>query len=216
MNLILLGPPGSGKGTQGKILAKKYNLFYFEAGDFARELAQKDPRIKNIIEKGNLIPEKEMTQYVDKLLEEKKPAGKNILFDGYPRFVSQYKDLANWLSKRQAKIDKAIFLDISDDIVVNRLSSRRICAECGASYNLITNPPLQENKCDKCQGNLIQRSDDTPLSIKERLAEYRINVEPLIEYLKSQGTLLRVSGESSIADITEDIIKEFDKEGLNA
>ena len=216
MNLILLGPPGSGKGTQGNLLAKRFNLFYFEAGDFARELAQKDLRIKNIVEKGNLIPEKEMTGYIDKLLEEKVPQGDNILFDGYPRFVSQYIDLVNWLSKRHTKIEKAIFLDIGDEIVINRLSSRRICEKCGTTYNMITNPSLKENICDKCQGNLIQRYDDTPPSIRERLTQYRKNVKPLIDYLEKEGILLRINGENPIADITQDIIKDFNKEGLNA
>lgn len=216
MNILILGAPGSGKGTQGKILAEKFGLYYFEGGDFSRQLAKKDKRISQIVAKGELIPESEMTAYVVDFLDKTVPSGKNILFDGYPRFVGQYVSLKNWLVGKGTKLDKALFLEISDEVVIRRLSTRRICKKCGSTYNLFTKLSETENVCDKCGGTLMQRNDDQPEIIKERLNEYKNNVEPLIEYLDKEGILLKINGEKPITEITQNIIAELNKEGVNA
>ena len=141
MNLIILGPPGSGKGTQARLLASALGLFYFETGKFSRELAKKDPRIDEIINKrGELIPEEEMTSYVRESLEEKVPNAQKILFDGYPRFVTQYKFLESWLRGKNSKIDKVILLEVSEKEVIRRLSARRMVKETGLIPGI--NPPL--------------------------------------------------------------------------
>ena len=187
MNIIVLGPPGSGKGTQSKILKDSLGMEYFSTGDFSRKLAEYSPRIKNIVESGDLIPEEEMTRYVSKYLEENFKDVTNVLFDGFPRFVSQYQFLSKWLSDRGSNRIITIFLELNDDVVVNRLSSRKICEECGKEYNLVTNPP-KGNNCE-CGGNLITRADDNPESIKERLIVYKENVKPLVEYIEKEGNL---------------------------
>lgn len=205
MNIIVLGPPGSGKGTQAKQLAEALNFFYFEAGDFARELAKKDSRIDKIVERGDLIPEQEMTKYVSQYLKENVLGAQNIVFDGYPRFLTQYKFLEGWLDKRASRIDKVFLLEVSDKEVVRRISARRICHDCGTVYNLMSNPP-PEGKCE-CGGELIQRKDDTPEAIKERLKVYKENVLPMVAYIEKEGLLQKINGERPIQEIFQEIFK---------
>jgi adenylate kinase len=204
MNIILLGSPGSGKGTQAELLAKKLGLYYFQTGKFSRELAKRDPRIREIIDSGKLIPEKEMTTHVSKYLEKEVPDAKDILFEGYPRFITQYEYLKRWVKSKGRKIDVVISLDISEEEAVRRLSARRICEKCGEVYNLITNPPPKTG-C-KCSGKLIQRKDDSPESIKVRFQYYKENTKELIEYIEEEGNLIRINGERPIDVIFKDIL----------
>ena len=204
MNLIILGPPGSGKGTQAKMLAEKLSLYHFQTGEFSRNLAKKDPRIKKIIDSGKLIPEQEMTSYVSKYLEEKVPDVEGILFEGYPRFITQHEYLKGWMQSKGRKINAVISLDISEKEAIRRLSARRICEKCGDVYNLITDPPSGD-KC-RCGGKLIQREDDSPKSIIVRFKYYKDNTKKLIDYVEKKGNLIRVDGERPIKVIFEDIM----------
>jgi adenylate kinase len=204
MNIIVLGPPGSGKGTQSKKISKTLGMDYFSTGEFSRKLAEYNPRLKKIVESGQLIPEDEMTRYVTKYLKENFKDMTNILFDGYPRFISQYKFLEAWLKEKGSKGIIAIFLELSDAVVVKRLSSRRICVDCGREYNLVTNPPKGE-ACE-CGGKLITRADDNPVSIKERLEVYKENVEPVVKYLEGNGNLIKINADQPIEAITEEIL----------
>ncbi len=208
MNLILLGAPGSGKGTQAELLSKKFKLFYLQTGDLAREWAEKDHRIKEIVDSGRLIPEEEMSDYVMKYLEERVPRGGNILFEGFPRFISQYKKYEKWLRSKSEKIDAVISLDINEGEAIKRLSSRRICEKCGEVYNLITNPPPENGKC-KCGGNLIQREDDNPESIRVRFKYYHDNTKKLIDYLDSLGRLVRVDAAEPIDSVFTAILAKL-------
>lgn len=204
MNIIILGPPGSGKGTQAKLLAEKLSLYHFQTGKFSRDLAKRDPRIKKIIDSGKLIPEQEMTSYVSKYLEEKVPDAEDILFEGYPRFITQHEYLKGWMQSKGRKINAVISLDISEKEAIRRLSARRICGQCGDVYNLITNPPSGD-KC-RCGGKLIQREDDSPKSIIVRFKYYKDNTKKLIDYVEKTGNLIRVDGERPIKVIFEDIM----------
>jgi len=207
MNIILLGMPGSGKGTQADLLVEKLNFFYFQAGKLARDLAKRDPRIARIVGSGQLIPEEEMTDYVGKYLDKYLPEGKNVLFEGYPRFIKQYEYLKDWAVKKGDDIDAVVFINISEEEAIKRLSSRRICKDCGEVYNLVTNPP-PKGECE-CGGKLIRRKDDRPESIKKRFQMYRENTKKLVDYVDKNGNLIKVDGERSINVIFKDIVKRI-------
>lgn len=204
MIVIVLGKPGSGKGTQSKFLASKFGLFYFSSGDFARKLARKDPKIDDIInKKGELIPQGIMTAYISKYLDKKLKDNPNILLDGYPRFVEQYRYLKKFLRERGLKINAAILLRVSDETVVTRLSARRMDEKTGKIYNLVTNPPPSSLP----KGQLIQRTDDEEGAIKERLAEFERNTRPMIEEMRKEGDLLEVDGEKPITEIETELAR---------
>ncbi len=210
MNIIILGPQGSGKGTQAKKLSDKLGLTIAEAGRLIRKASESDPKISEIInQKGQLIPAEDAFRLITTFLEEKDAKAVNFLLDGYPRSIRQYELLKEWLLKKNTKIDLVIFLNISEEETVKRLSARRVCEECGTNYNLITNPPLNEG-CE-CGGKLIQREDDKSEAINKRLAEYKKRTEPVIDIYRKEGILEEVDGERPIEVIFEDILKRIEK-----
>lgn len=208
MNIVLLGAPASGKGTQAKLLIQKLNLFHFQTGELSRNLAKKDPRIKEIVDSGKLIPEEEMTMYALDYLKDVKPDFKNILFEGFPRFISQYEALEKFLKMKGDDIDVVISLDIDEDEAIKRLSARRICEKCGRIYNLVTNPPQNPSVCE-CGGELVQREDDKPESIKLRFEYYNDNTKKLIDHLDRSGKLICVDAVRPIDVIFQDILQKL-------
>jgi adenylate kinase len=209
MNIILLGLPGSGKGTQAELLSGKFSLFYLQTGRLSRKWAKTDPEIKKITDSGRLIPEDKMTEFVHNFLEDKIPDGKNILFEGYPRYVTQYQFLEKWLNGKNEKIDAVVFLDISQKEAIKRLVSRRTCKKCGEVYNLITNPP-KAGIC-KCGGSLVQRKDDIPQAIKTRFLVYKENTKEVVDYAKDKGTLINIDADRPIDLIHKDIVSKLQK-----
>lgn len=209
MNIVILGSPASGKGTQAELIAKEFNLFHFQTGDLARELAEKDARIREIVDSGKLVPENEMTIYALDYLHKKKSDLKDILFEGFPRFISQYEALENFLRAKGDDIDAVISLEISQEEAIRRISARRVCSSCGKTYNLVTNPPPSENICT-CGGELVQRKDDSPESVEVRFEYYKENTKELIDYLGKEGKLIIVDGERPIDVIFEDIKKRLE------
>lgn len=210
MNIILLGAPGSGKGTQAQLLSQKFHLFYLQTGKLVRELAKKDERIAKIYKSGKLVPENEMTMYVIDHLKQRKPNMTNILFEGFPRFVSQFEALASFLHTKGYVIDAIFSLDISKKEAVRRISARRTCLKCGEVYNLLTNPPSKTGEC-KCGGKLIQRPDDNPEAIEVRFEYYAKNTKKLINYVARKGLLTRIDGERPIEDIQNDLVAKVSK-----
>jgi len=205
MNIIILGPQGSGKGTQAKLLASKLGLFRAEAGNLIREEAKKDKRINEIINKqGKLIPHEEAFSIITKYVEENDPDLRNFILDGYPRSIRQYELLKGWLEDKNLKIDKVILLNTSEKESVRRLSARRICEKCGTVYNLITNPP-PKGGC-RCGGELTQREDDRPEAIRKRLNEYKKQTMPVIDLFKKDRILMKVNGERPVEVIFKDIL----------
>jgi adenylate kinase len=208
MNIILLGSPASGKGTQAELLAKKLNLYLLQTGELSRKLAKTDPEIKKIYDAGKLIPAELMTMHVINFLSKEKPDLENILFEGFPRFISQYEALEKFLKNKGDDIDAVISLDVTEKVAIKRISSRRICKKCGEVYNLITKPP-KGKKCDVCGGVLFQRSDDKPKAIKVRFDYYKNNTKELIDYLNKKRVLIKVDGERSIEVIFRDILEKL-------
>lgn len=216
MNIILLGAPGSGKGTQAELLAKHFGLFYLQAGEIARQWASQDPRIKAIVNSGKLIPEEEMSQHIFDYLEKNAPEASNILFEGFPRFITQYLEYENWLEAKGQRIDAVVSLDLSEEAAVKRLSSRRTCKNCGETYNLVTKVTAKDGICDKCGGELVVRDDDNPASIKVRFEYYENNTKKLIDFLDSQKTLIRVDADRPINDINNDIITALESYSISS
>jgi adenylate kinase len=214
MNLIILGPQASGKGTQAQLLAKKMNLFLLEMGDACRELAaQKTPlgqEVANFINQGKLVPDGVIIKILRDFLNEKN-LKKGVLFDGFPRKLEQAKILENELKKWQSRIDRVIFLKVSLKESLRRLSGRRVCPRCDRNYNLRTMPPKKAGICDQCGAPLIVRADETEKAIKQRLALYQQETLPVIEYYRRKGILLEVDGERAIELIHEDILKKLKK-----
>jgi adenylate kinase len=207
MNLIILGPQGSGKGTQAKILSDKLGLYYFEMGGFLRDLSIRNTEVASFISRGILVPDDLFFLSMKALMEDKILKGNGMILDGFPRTMVQYQTLKNWFDENGLKIDKMILLEIDDDEVVRRLSARRTCEKCGALYNLVTSPiPKDPQKCDKCGGTLTQRTDDNPETIKKRLSEYRENTVPLLEQAQKDGVLIKIDGEQAIEKVTEAVL----------
>lgn len=202
MNILLIGPQGSGKGTQARIICEKYNFFYFESGAYLRRIAEGNPELKESLAAGNLVPDKEMTSYVQAFLDQENLYD-DVIFDGFPRTLDQYNFFKNWLTQKKVRIDVVVLLEISEEETVKRLSARRSDPDTGAIYNLITDPPPP----DVDQNRLIQRDDDKPEAIKKRLALFRERTMPLIEELKKDSEVVEIDGERPIDDIAQDFEK---------
>lgn len=204
MNLILLGAPGAGKGTHGAILTKKLGIPAVSTGDIIREALKNGTEMglkaKVFTNAGKLVPDEIVIGIIRERLAKDDCKGGFIL-DGFPRTIPQAEALDKMVS-----IDKVIELDASEDLILRRLSGRRVCSKCGATYNVDTMPPKQEGICDNCGSTLIQRKDDQPETVKERLKVYHAQTEPLVAYYKKQGKLAAVDGGKPIDEAQRDIL----------
>ena len=207
-NLIIIGPAGSGKGTQAKLLSGKYGIPHISTGVIFRELKTQDSelgrKIREIIDKGNLVPDNITNEIILRRMS-KPDCKKGFILDGYPRNLNQAEFLEN-----HRTIRKCILIEVSDEECIKRISARRICSECKADYNTIYIKPRQEGICDVCGGVLIQRDDDKPEAIKERLKIYHEETEPLIDFYEKKGVLLRINGEQPIQKVFEDIVAKLE------
>lgn len=209
MNIVLLGPQGSGKGTQARLLSEKMGFFHMESGSLLRNLAKTNKRINEIINvKGELVPDEETLNYICKKLEKENPQKYDqVVFDGYPRSINQYKLLKQKLLSESYSIDLVFYIHISERETVRRLSARRIDKVSGEIYNLITNPPSKNiNK-----SNLIQREDDQPEIIKKRLAVFYEQTKPMIKQIKRDGILVKINGEQPVDKIYKEIKQRIDE-----
>ena len=209
MNIILFGPQGSGKGTQAEAIEKEFKLYHLSMGDALRaEIKAQTPlgkKIKKIVDSGILVPCEITNAIALKNYKDKK--NKNgIIFDGYPRSEKQWA-----FTKKNFKIDAAIELDLSEAESVRRIASRRMCPKCGRNYNLIYLKPKVAGYCDDDKSKLIQRADDTPKAIKDRLKIYHSQTEPLKKEYKKLGILHVIDGEQPIVKVHKDILKILKK-----
>jgi len=208
MNLIIFGAPGAGKGTQAEFISREKGIPSISTGEIFREAVGAKSslglQITGIMSKGSLISDDIVLKIVEQRI--KKDDCKNgFLLDGFPRTLCQTKGFDNLLLASGKKLDKVISLDVAEEKIVQRLSSRRICKACGAKFNLETLPPKIDGVCDNCNGELFQREDDTERVIRNRLSVYYIETQPLIEYYKSKGILATVDGNRSVEEISKDI-----------
>lgn len=205
MKLILLGAPGAGKGTQAEILCKKLGIPSISTGNILRA-AIKDGtptglKAKSYIDAGKLVPDEVIIGIVDERLSQDDCA-KGYILDGVPRTIAQ----AEALEKAGIQFDAVISIEISEDEILRRMSGRRVCEACGSSYNVEAIPPRVEGICDNCGGKLIQRKDDTPETVRERLKVYHTETEPLVDFYGDRGLLKRVAVSGSKEATTEAIL----------
>ncbi len=196
--IVVIGPPGSGKDTQIAELAKDYDLAVISGGDIARELAKKNKKIREIIDSGGLIDDEIILKGIDQLLQQI-PADKMVVFDGVPRTMHQAEGINEVLAHNNRLLDAVIYIELEEERIVERLSSRRVCSLCGK------NIPIGAEKCVKCGGRPIQREDDTPAAIMRRVQTFLERTLPLVNYYQNKGILTEVNGDQSIADVAADI-----------
>ncbi len=209
MNLILLGAPGAGKGTQAEILRDKLGIPTISTGNILREAVKNETPLgleaKGYMESGNLVPDALVISLIKERLA-KDDCKKGFILDGFPRTVPQ----AEALDENGIEIDRAVEIAVSDEAIMARLSGRRVCIKCGAPYHIISCPPPADNICPKCGGEIITRKDDLPETIKSRLEVYHSQTEPLKSFYEGKGKLTVVPGENGIEETSRLTLKALE------
>jgi len=206
MNIILIGPPGSGKGTQAKLLEDRHNMKQLSSGDMLRAAVSEGSEIgkqaKSYMEAGELVPDDLVVEIVTDQIE--KLGDKGFILDGFPRNVHQAEVLDRMLGQRDRTIDRVLVIEVDDDLLVERVAGRYTCANCGEGYHDTFKQPEKEGVCDKCGSTeFIRRPDDNPDTVRNRLAVYHEQTKPLIDYYKEQGKVRIADGEQPIEDVTK-------------
>lgn len=203
-----MGLPGAGKGTQAERIVEKYDIPHISTGDMFRAAMKEETELglqaKSFIDKGELVPDEVTIGIVRERLG-KNDCQKGFLLDGFPRTVAQAEALEEILAELNKQIDYVINIDVNKDILMERLTGRRICKSCGATYHLVFNPPANEGKCDKCGGELYQRADDNEETVANRLEVNLKQTEPLLNFYNEKGYLRNINGEQDINDVFVDV-----------
>ena len=206
MRLILLGPPGAGKGTQAQRLVAKHGLVQLSTGDMLREAVKAGTpvglRAKEVMERGELVPDDLVVAIVADRIE-KADARNGFILDGFPRTVAQARALDERLASEGRRLDRVIDLVVPNDVLLARLSGRWLCRDCHASYHTVFSPPTVPGICDRCGGPLYQREDDTLETAQRRLEVYDNETRPVLEYYRAAGILMDVPGDRSVGEVTE-------------
>ena len=210
MNLMLFGAPGAGKGTQAKFLIEKYNIPQISTGDILRaaivDKTDMGMEAKNFMDAGKLVPDSTIIGIIkDRLAQADCKDG--FILDGFPRTLGQAEALTQLMETMKIKLDKVISLNVPDELIVGRITGRRVCASCGASFHVEFNPSKKEGVCDYCDGELTIRKDDNEETVKSRLASYHEQTTPLIEFYTKMGVFIQLDGTKDVADVTSDMIK---------
>ncbi len=216
-NIVFVGAPGAGKGTQASMVAQKLNMVHISSGDLFRQALEQrtelGKQVKAYMEKGALVPDEITIQMVMERLSA--TDGENgVILDGFPRNLPQAEALGGAVGEQGKAIDKVIYIKVPEEELIKRLSGRWLCRQCQAVYNTVNSPPRIEGKCDKCGGELYQRPDDKPETVKKRLDVYFAETAPLIDYYRRQGTLMTVEGEGSVEEVTRRIVAALPAEKL--
>ncbi|MFA5094346.1 MAG: adenylate kinase [Candidatus Omnitrophota bacterium] len=218
MKLVLLGPPGAGKGTQAKVLSKEYGIPHISTGDILRESVKAQTPIglkaKGYMEKGELVPDDIVIEMVAQRVA-KEDCKNGFMLDGFPRTAAQARSLDSMLGQLNRPIDLVLYFKTSQETIIQRLSGRRVCKNCGENYHIKNIPPKVAGKCDKCGGELYQRADDKEETILNRIKVYENTVPEIIEYYEGKGILRTVSGDFDVDEAHDYLSKLFVKEKLN-
>src|SRR5258706_6223218 len=203
---VFLGPPGAGKGTQAALVSEKLGVPAIATGAIFRAAISKETalgkQVAQFVNSGLLVPDKLTNAVVADRLKEK-DCKRGFILDGYPRSLVQAKALDTFLLKEKTPLDAVLYFKVDANVVVDRMSKRRVCSQCGATYNLVSQPPKREGKCDKCGGALMTRTDDTPESIRKRLEVYEKTTQPLLQYFEKKGVLKIVDASRPVQDVAK-------------
>jgi len=215
MNLMLFGAPGAGKGTQAKYLIEKFNIPQISTGDMLRAAITEGTAMgmeaKGYMDAGKLVPDSTMIGIIkDRLAQD--DCKKGFILDGFPRTLAQAKALESLMKDMGISLDKVISLDVPDELIVGRITGRRVCSKCGASFHVEFNPSKVENICDYCGAELITRKDDNAQTVKSRLQAYHAQTTPLIKYYKDLGVFAQLDGTKDVVDVTKDMFTLLDEE----
>ena len=209
MYIIMLGAPGAGKGTQADILSQEMNLPHIASGDLFRQALEKRTGVgllaKSHMDKGGLVPDEITIKMILERIDQPDCAS-GCLFDGFPRTLQQAKALDKALRGQGRTIDKATYIEVPDEELVKRLSGRWLCRACQTPYHITNSPPETPGKCDRCGGELYQRSDDREETVKERLSVFLAQTVPILDYYEKQGKLIRVNGNMEMQGVARQII----------
>jgi adenylate kinase len=210
MKIIMLGAPGAGKGTQAKQIAAKYSIPHISTGDIFRAIIKNGTDIgkkaKEYMDQGLLVPDELTCDLVmDRIHED--DCANGFVLDGFPRTIPQAEALTAALSKNGEKMEYAIDVNVPDENIVNRMSGRRACLDCGATYHIVAIPPKQEGICDNCGAKLVLRDDDKPETVQKRLDVYHEQTQPLIDYYNKAGILKTVDGTLPMEEVFNEIVK---------
>ena len=217
MNILLIGPQGSGKGTQAEKLIGSFDLAHVEMGGLLRKISKEEnplgEKVSDLKNNGKMVPDEIIIEIVNNYLSS---IGRldGILFDGFPRIISQAQYFEKYLESKNQKLDLVINLSLPREEVFKRLSSRRTCEQCGHIFNIVTNPPKTEGVCDSCGGELIIRKDETPEKINARLDAFENQTVPMIEFFRKKGLVEEVDGNRQIETIFADIVERLKKRSL--
>ena len=212
MNIVLLGPPGAGKGTQGVVLSKSYGIPHISTGDILREAVKSatpmGKKAKAFMDSGELVPDEVVVGIVvDRLGQD--DTRKGYILDGFPRTLKQAEELDEALKRIVSGIDIVLYFETPEDVSVERLTGRRVCKNCGGNFHIKNIPPKKEGICDKCGALLVQRPDDKLETVKKRLKVYEVQTRPLIDYYTKQGILKKVSGALDVKDLFRELCQFF-------
>ncbi len=209
MKIIMLGAPGAGKGTQAKKIAEKYGIPHISTGDIFRANIKNNTELgkkaKEYMDQGLLVPDELTLELIMDRFEQ--PDCKNgYVLDGFPRTIPQAEALTKALAENSEKIDFAVNVEVPDESIVERMSGRRACLNCGGTYHIIFNPSKKEGICDKCSSELVLREDDKPETVSKRLKVYHDQTQPLIDYYRGQNVLREVDGTKEVSEVFDGII----------
>lgn len=215
MRIILLGPPGAGKGTQAAGIVEKYNIPHISTGDIFRknikEGTELGKKAKGYIDQGLLVPDELTVGLVTDRIAQP-DCEKGFMLDGFPRNVAQAQHLDEYLKEVDISLDKVVNIEVDKDILVGRAVGRRICKSCGATYHVEFNPPKVDGVCDVCGGELYQRADDNEETVSKRIQVYLDETKPLVNYYSEEGIIANINGQQSIENVFGDIVEALGSE----